>query len=63
MGQVCFEGSFWKIIKGVKYIGFALKEAQAMAKSNPKCLYRGVKLTRRLIKEILKDAEDSVNGD
>lgn len=44
-------------------IGFALKEAQAMAKSNPKCLYRGVKLTRRLIKELLKDAEDSVNGD
>lgn len=44
-------------------IGFALKEARSMAKSNPECLYRKAKLTRRLIRELLKDAEDSVNGD
>lgn len=44
-------------------IGFALKEARSMAKYNPECLYRGKKLTRRLIRELLKDAEDSVNGD
>ena len=44
-------------------IGYALKDAKAMAKSNPKCLYRGKELTRRLIRELLKDAEDSVNGD
>ena len=44
-------------------IGFALRDINGMAKSNPECLYRGKKLTRRLIKELLEIAEESITGD
>lgn len=43
-------------------IGFALRDIKSMAASNPECLYRGKKLTRRLIKELLETAEESVKG-
>lgn len=43
-------------------IGFALRDINRMAKSNPECLYRGKKLTRRLIKELLEIAEESITG-
>lgn len=43
-------------------IGFALRDIKGMAASNPECLYRGKKLTRRLIKELLEIAEESVKG-
>ncbi len=42
-------------------IGFALRDIKRMAESNPECLYRGKKLTRRLIKELIETAEESVN--
>lgn len=44
-------------------IGFALRDIKSMAAGNPECLYRGKKLTRRLIKELLEIAEESVKGD
>ena len=43
-------------------IEFALRDIKRMAASNPECLYRGKKLTRRLIKELLEIAEESVKG-
>jgi hypothetical protein len=41
-------------------IGFALRDIKGMASSNPECLYRGKKLTRRLIRELLETAKESI---
>lgn len=58
-GTICDE----RYYKSKDPIGFALRDIKEMANSNPECLYRGKKLTRRLIKELLEIAEESVTGD
>lgn len=55
-GTICDE----RYYKSKDPIGFALKDIKGMAASNPECLYRGKKLTRRLIRDLLKDAEESL---
>lgn len=57
-GTICDE----RYYKSKDPIGFALRDIKGMAASNPECLYRGKKLTRRLIKELLEIAEESVKG-
>lgn len=41
-------------------IGFALKAVKHISMCKPKCSYEGKKLTRRLIKELIKAAEESL---